>query len=112
MEDNKFKKQVLIALEALQTEVKNLKKEVAELKEDKAELEAENAKLKEQNAKLKANSATPKKKTVFDGIEKAQRRQIDELNSLIKRKEAYISKLEHSLAKYNYKEAQLLKRLE
>lgn len=112
MEDNKFKQQVMVALQALHDEVTNLKKEVAQLKEDKAKLEAENAKLKEQNAKLKANSATPKKKTVFDGIEKAQRRQIDELTDLIKRKEAYISRLEHSLAKYNYKEAQLLKRLE
>lgn len=112
MEDKKFKQQVMVALQALQDEIKNLKKEVAQLKEDKTKLEAENAKLKEQNAKLKANSATPKKKTVFDGIEKTQKQQIDSLNDLIKRKEAYISRLEHSLAKYNYKEVQLLKRLE
>lgn len=112
MEDKKFKEQVFVALQALHDEVTNLKKEVAELKQDKANLEAENAKLKEQIRTFKANSVTPNRKTVFDGIEKTQREQIDSLNDLIKRKEAYINRLEHSLAKYNYREVQLLKRLE
>lgn len=111
MEDKRYEN-LVIAIKGLQVEINNLKKEVAELKEDKTVLKAENAKLKEQNAKLKANSATPKKKTVFDGIEKAQKEKISSLNDIIKRKEAYISRLEHSLAKYNYKEAQLLKKLE
>lgn len=111
MEDKRYEN-LAIAIKGLQAEINNLKKEVAELKEDKAVLKAENAKLKEQNAKLKANSATPKKKTVFDGIEKAQKEKISSLNDIIKRKEVYISRLEHSLAKYNYKEAQLLKKLE
>lgn len=111
MEDKRYEN-LVIAIKGLQVEITNLKNEVAELKESKAKVEAENAKLKKQNAKLKANSATPKKKTVFDGIEKTQKQQISNLNDLIKRKEAYISRLEHSLAKYNYKEAQLLKRLE
>ena len=112
MEGN-FELQVKQAIKCLQDQINTLKQEVETLKEQKAQLQAENTQLKKQLASKKTTNKTMHQVFTAPLEEKSikQQQDIDRLTELIKHKDNYIRKLELSLAKYNFTEVELLKRI-
>ena len=81
--------------------------------EQKAQLQAENTQLKKQLASKKTTNKTMQQVFTAPLEQKSikQQQDIDRLTELIKHKDNYIRKLELSLAKYNFTEVELLKRI-